>query len=140
MKVVMQLERKCFKQGDIIFEVNHNSDGLYLINSGEVSIVSKKGVVLATLSDGELFGEMSAIVGDRLRKSRAIVTKDSVIDKIDSKSMQKKLEDADPVLRALVRTLTYRLTAANDLNERLSLQLDVYRSLSPDEIESGIDD
>ena len=140
MKVVMQLERKYFKQGDIIFEVNHNSDGLYLINSGEVSIVSKKGVVLATLSDGELFGEMSAIVGDRLRKSRAIVTKDSVIDKIDSKSMQKKLEDADPVLRALVRTLTYRLTAANDLNERLSLQLDAYRSLSPDEIESGIDD
>ena len=68
------------------------------------------------------------------------MTKDSVIDKIDSKSMQKKLEDADPVLRALVRTLTYRLTAANDLNERLSLQLDVYRSLSPDEIESGIDD
>ena len=67
MKVVMQLERKYFKQGDIIFEVNHNSDGLYLINSGEVSIVSKKGVVLATLSDGELFGEMSAIVGDRLR-------------------------------------------------------------------------
>ena len=49
--------------------------------------------------------------------------------------MQKKLEESDPVLRALTRTLTYRLSDANELNESLSLQLQVFKSLSANDIQ-----
>jgi len=49
--------------------------------------------------------------------------------------MQRKLGDADPVLRALIRTLTNRLADANMMNEDQWQQLNIYRSLTPDEIQ-----
>ena len=58
-----------------------------------------------------------------------------VVDVIDSKTMQQKLCDSDPVLRALVRNLTIRLADANEMNERQWQMLNVYRSLSPEDIE-----
>ena len=58
-----------------------------------------------------------------------------VLDVIDSKIMQRKLCNSDPVLRALVRNLTIRLADANEMNERQWQMLNVYRSLSPEDIE-----
>ena len=52
-----------------------SSDGVYLIVSGEVAIYSKQGIVLARLGEGELFGEMSIVTGDHVRKTRAVATK-----------------------------------------------------------------
>ena len=49
--------------------------------------------------------------------------------------MQRKLCNSDPVLRALVRNLTIRLADANEMNERQWQMLNVYRSLSPEDIE-----
>ena len=54
---------------------------------------------------------------------------------IDSKTMQRKLCESDPVLRALVRNLTVSLADANEMNERQWQMLNVYRSLSPEDIE-----
>ena len=58
-----------------------------------------------------------------------------VVDVIDSEIMQRKRCDSDPVLRALVRNLTVRLADANEMNERQWQMLNVYRSLSPEDIE-----
>ena len=99
MKLVMNMVRKPFKQGDLIFETSERSDELYLIHTGSVEIRSREGLVLATLKQGELFGE------------------------------------ADPVLRALIRNLTFRLADANRMNEERWQQLNIYRSLTPEEIE-----
>ena len=49
--------------------------------------------------------------------------------------MRRKLGEADPVLRALVRNLTIRLADANKMNEERWLLLNVYQSLALDEIE-----
>lgn len=54
--------------------------------------------MLATLNAGELFGEMASIMGERERTARAVSAGTSVIDVIDSGTMQRKLGDADPVL------------------------------------------
>jgi hypothetical protein len=54
---------------------------------------------------------------------------------IDSTTMRRKLSSSDPVLRALVRNLTWRLADANEMNESQWLQLNIYRSLIPHEIE-----
>lgn len=135
MKIVMNMKRQIFKKGDIIFDINDVSDDLFLINSGEIHIKSKEGMTLATLGEGELFGEMAAIMGSGARTAQAIAATHATIDIIDSKVMRKKLTEADPLLRALVRNLTLRLTDSNELNEKQWMQLSIYKSLSPDEIE-----
>ena len=99
---------------------------------GAVEIVSRERLVLATLKAGELFGEMASIIGERERTAWAVTATNAVID---SKTMQRKLGEADPVLRALVRNLTIRLADANKMNEERWLLLNVYQSLAPDEIE-----
>ena len=92
-------------------------------------------MALATLEQGEMFGEMASILGERERTARAVAVNNVVVDVIDSKTMQRKLSDSDPVLRALVRNLTIRLADANEMNERQWQMLNVYRSLSPEDIE-----
>ena len=59
----------------------------------------------------------------------------AVIDVIDAKTIQRKLGEADLVLRALIRNLTNRLADANEMNEQQWLQLNIYQSVTPDEIE-----
>ena len=132
MKLVMNMVRKPFKAGEVIFDFGDKSDDLYLIHSGAVEIVSREGLVLATLKAGELFGEMASILGERERTAWAVTATNAVID---SKTMQRKLGEADPVLRALVRNLTIRLADANKMNEERWLLFNVYQSLAPDEIE-----
>ena len=82
-----------------------------------------------------MFGEMASILGERERTARAVAQNNVVVDVIDSKTMQRKLSDSDPVLRALVRNLTIRLADANEMNERQWQMLNVYRSPSPEDIE-----
>ena len=135
MKLVMNMVRKPFKAGEVIFEISEKSDELYLINSGTVDIQSREGLKLATLNPGELFGEMASIMGERERTARAVAATNAFIDVIDASTMQRKLGEADPVLRALIRNLTTRLADANQLNEEQWLRLNIYQSLTPEEIE-----
>ena len=135
MKLVMNMVRKLFKVGEMIFDFGEKSDDLYLIHSGSVEIVSREGLVLATLKAGELFGEMASILGERERAARADTATNAVIDVIGSTTMRRKLGEADPVLRALVRNLTIRLADANKMNQKCWLLLNVYQGLAPDEIE-----
>ena len=100
-----------------------------------MQIESSEGMELATLKQGEMFGEMASILGERERTARAVALTNVVVDVIDSKTMQRKLSGADPVLRALVRNLTIRLADANEMNERQWQMLNVYRSLSPEDIQ-----
>ena len=131
MKLVMNMVRKPLKQGDVIFETTERSDELYLIHTGSVEIRSHEGLVLATLNQGE----MASIMGERERTATAVAGANTVIDVIDATTMQRKLGEADPVLRALIRNLTFRVADANRMNEERLQQLNIYRSLTPEEIE-----
>ena len=135
MKLVMNMVRKSFKKGDVIFETSESSDDLYLVHNGKVEIRSHEGMLLATLGEGELFGEMASIMGERERTARVVTATTAVIDVIDASTMQRKLGNADPVLRALIRNLTNRLADANQMNEEQWQLLNIYRSLSPEEIQ-----
>ena len=97
--------------------------------------MSREGLVLATLKAGKLFGEMAPILDENERTARAGTATNAVIDVIDSTTMWRKLGEADPVLRALVRNLTIRLADANKMNEERLLLLNVHQSLAPYEIE-----
>ncbi len=81
-----------------------------------------------------MLGEVASIPGECERTARAVALKPAVIDVIDSKTMQRRLGEADPVLPALVRNLTIRLADVNELNERQWQMLKIYISLSPGDI------
>jgi len=135
MKVVTNMVRTPSKQGDVIFDISEKSDDLYLIHTGTLQIESNEGLALATVEQGEMFGEMASILGEREHTARAVAQNHVVVDVIDSKTMRRKLSDLDPVLRALVSNLTIRLADANEMNERQWQMLNVYRSPSPEDIE-----
>ncbi len=116
MKLVMNMFHKPFKTGEVIFDFGEKSDDLYLIHPDSLEIVLCERLVLATLKVGELFGKMASILGERERTAWAVTATNGVIDVIDSTIMRRKLGEADPVLRALVRNLTIRLADANKMN------------------------
>ena len=116
MKLVMHMLHKPFKTSEVIFDFGEKSDDLYLIHPGSVEIVLREGLVLAMLKAGELFGKVASILGERERTARAVTATNAVIDFIDSTTMQLKLGEADPVLRALVLNRTIRLADANKIN------------------------
>ena len=88
IKLVMNMARKPFKAGELSFDFCEKSDDLYLIHSGSVEIVSRKGLALVTLRAGELFGEMDSILGERERTARVVMATNAVTDVIDYTTMR----------------------------------------------------
>ena len=61
------LPAKIFPKSDVIFEKGDPPDCAYLIRSGKVNIVARKGamdVVLNTRSRGDFFREMGLVDGE----------------------------------------------------------------------------
>ncbi len=85
---------------------------------------------MATLEPGEVFGELGFLAGEMKRTASAVAETECVINVIFPDVMQRKVDEADPVLRALVRNLTIRLSEANNLSEKYWLKLNVYKDLT----------
>ena len=56
-----QLNHQHYKRGENIYNPGDNGDRMFFINSGKVEILSKKGHLVATLCNGEFFGEGSLL-------------------------------------------------------------------------------
>ena len=85
---------------------------------------------MATLDAGEMFGELGFLSGELRRTASAVAETECVINVIFADVMQQKVDDADPVLRALIRNLTVRLGEANNMSEKYWLELNVYKNLT----------
>ena len=48
-----------FEAGEIVYKIDTNSNEAYIITEGEVNLFSRDGFLLASLSNGEMFGETS---------------------------------------------------------------------------------
>ena len=64
-----------YKAGEAIFEYGEPGDDMYALIEGEVDIVGKGDVVIDSLSEGDLFGEM-ALVDDSPRSGTALAKTD----------------------------------------------------------------
>ena len=125
------LETKTYKKDDTIYSHNDLSDKIYLIESGEVKILSKHGLQLGVLKEGEIFGEVGHII-ESGRTVTAIALTNTLIKVIDEKAIKEKMNNADPVLSAIIRGLSLRIGDANDLAEKYWLELNIYKSLKED--------
>ncbi|OFW47223.1 MAG: hypothetical protein A3J29_17390 [Acidobacteria bacterium RIFCSPLOWO2_12_FULL_67_14b] len=98
-------------KGDVLFHEGDAGDAAYIVDSGAIGIFKAfEGgrIRLATLRDGELFGEMAIIDGSP-RMADAVALENSVVLKIPRDVFESKLRQYDPFLRGLVQVLVHNL-------------------------------
>jgi len=66
-----QLSHQHYKRGENIYNPGDNGDRMFFINSGKVEILSKKGHLVATLRNGQFFGEGSLLENRNYRVTAA---------------------------------------------------------------------
>ena len=122
------IKTKTFTVGEKIYSHNDFSDYIYLIESGEVEILSKNGLKLGILKEGEIFGEVGHIIKTP-RTVSAIATKKSLIKIIHERVLIQKMKEADPLLCAIIRGLSLRIGDANELAEKFWIERNIYKSI-----------
>jgi CRP-like cAMP-binding protein len=104
-------ESLSFVAGDLILKEGAFSDKAFLIKSGKVRVFRNEGSKeddIATLGVGQIFGEMSLIAKNQHMASVEALT-DVVLIPISAETLDKKLENTDPLIKTILRALIDRL-------------------------------
>ncbi len=108
-----------FAAGDEIFRLGDHARNAYIIERGEVEIsLLRDGekVVIATLGQGEIFGEMS-MIDDAPRSATVTAAADTEVVVIQRSRFQQPLKTSDPLMNMLLRVV---LTRFRDAQRQLS--------------------
>ncbi len=113
-----------YNSGQTIFQEGDHAEEMYIIHKGQVNI-SKRArnaeQILATLRDGDFFGEMSLFT-DTPRSATATVMVESTILCIDKKSFDYMVNSNSSFAINMIRKLCERLrNADNQIGELLVL-------------------
>ena len=98
------LQRQTCKAGDIIFKDGEEGNLAYVLQQGEVEIVKVidgEEVVLATIGEGSIFGEM-ALIDSSPRMASARASKGSTIIVVTRSMFEAKMSKTDPFIRGLL--------------------------------------
>jgi EAL domain-containing protein (putative c-di-GMP-specific phosphodiesterase class I) len=103
-----------YPPGATIIEEGAVGDCAYIIDKGlvEVSVFHEgEKIVLATLSDGDIFGEMALVSGD-VRSASVHALTPTTVSVICRPYFQEKLAQTDPIIAMLMRLLLARFHEA----------------------------
>ena len=128
IKSVKQIPHRTYNAGEIIYSVDEQSQNVFLIHSGQVAIETRLGLDVGILNEGEIFGEVGHVIKSP-RTVSAIAKKKSLIKIINENVLIKKMNEADPLLSAIIRGLSLRIGDANDLAEKYWIERDIYKSI-----------
>ena len=118
------------KSGDIIYKAQDKPKSIFIIHSGSIEILTKNGVALATLNEGEIFGEISEILAEN-RSVTARAKTDCSLMHIHNSTIETKLKTTDPAIKGIIRALALRLNETSRKYEALWDELQIYKSLKP---------
>lgn len=117
MRKTKVLDRRVYREGQVIFREGEQSWAAFLVETGSVDIVknadSESPRHLATIGAGDLFGEMGLIDGSP-RSATARAAEMTVLQVINEKEFHRLLTTAEPGLVALLKVILRRLRATND--------------------------
>jgi|TARA_B100000287_G_scaffold425899_2_gene472960 CRP-like cAMP-binding protein len=117
-----------FSKGNKIYAKGDKADFAYYVHAGKVNIYSPGGLLLGQVGEGEIFGER----GPSLDESRSITAEaatNCILYPISEKTLKEKIRTADPVVRAILRSLLMRLNDINIKSEDFWRSLNVMTSL-----------
>lgn len=77
------------KEGETVVKINEPPDGIYYIDKGEVDTFDENGRLIATLTDGNVFGEMAYFSKQKKRNATVVAKTDLVIRRITSEDFQR---------------------------------------------------
>ena len=125
------LEQISYKKDSTIYKINEKPKFAYYIYTGEVEIISENDYVIGTVKEGELFGEISSLFNKEHSVSAKAST-DTRLLIIEKNLFFNKVENADPILKAVIRTLSLRLHDSNKKSEEIWRQLHLLSSIKKD--------
>ena len=105
---VTVLERKTFPPGARIFKEGDEGNRAYVVQQGMIEIaklVNNEEVVLGTVTEGGIFGEM-ALIDDQPRMASARAIKGTTLIIITREMFMQKLAKSDPFIRGLLNIFT----------------------------------
>lgn len=110
------LKTREYMEGVVIFSAGDKPKEAYLIHEGEVEIYRREESVrhnIATLTDGDIFGEMAIIQGKEHTSYAVAKTKTHVV-LIPERMLKEKLGGSDPLIQAIIHNFTKRLYKSNE--------------------------
>ena len=125
------LEQISYKKDSTIYKINEKPKFAYYIYTGKVEIISGNDYVIGTVKEGELFGEISSLFNKEHSVSAKAST-DTRLLIIEKDLFFNKVENADPILKAVIRTLSLRLHDSNKKSEEIWRQLHLLSSIKKD--------
>lgn len=108
-------EAESFEAGEIIIEEGQSDATIYVIRSGEVQVVHN-GEVLATLGEGELFGEM-ALIDNMPRSANVVALTDVVVVPVNQEHFYALLHRTPVFGATMMHLISSRLRRAAGLQE-----------------------
>ncbi len=123
-----EVDKKFYQKGELIFEEGQPGDCACIVETGSVEvfkIVEGETVRLATMGEGELFGEMAVIDGSP-RMANARAAEDSVIISLPQKLFDTKLQKYDPAMRSMIQILLENLRNVHKVYMQRPRSIDDY--------------
>ena len=96
-----------FLPDEYIFKQGETGNKAYLLLDGRIAI-EVNGKKVSEISEMEIFGEMSLVL-KKPRTASIRVLKPSIVLPIDEKVLSDLLEKSPPIVKSMVRQLSYRL-------------------------------
>lgn len=122
------LEQVSYNKGQTIYQFNENPKFAYFVYTGKVNIISKNGYNLGKVNEGELFGEISSLFNKEHSVSAEAATECRLLI-IEKDLFYNKVQNADPILKAVIRTITGRLNDMNEKTEKIWKELHFLSSI-----------
>lgn len=111
-----------FKAGEEILVSGHNGEWLYLIAAGGVDIRAR-GMTLAQLGPGDIFGELEAFADLPAESIRHIARVDTIVRAINKHPLKQEMKThrslASGLLAVFCRSISEKVRAANDVAIKL---------------------
>ena len=127
MKAATKIHRrKTFVKGEAIFIQGDPSDHAYFVQQGSVMLTkrSERGTIpFATIGPKQVIGEM-ALLDEDWRPMTAVAREATTCIVILRNEFKYKLQDTDPMVRALLKVMARNITAANPVVPGKKLSLD----------------
>jgi CRP-like cAMP-binding protein len=107
--------RQLFSAGQIVCKEEDPGDSFYIILSGTVEVLSQKAnKYIATLHEGEFFGEISLLLGTP-RTATVKTSEDAILFVVERHDLQKLLIEQPNLADQIAQKLSERQQALRDL-------------------------